>query len=69
VLLRLENGITYGRWGFIKMSDDIRFTVAVPEELYSEFRVLACSKSFNRGWFKEAITEAMTDYIKKYNGE
>lgn len=51
------------------MSDDIRFTVAVPEELYSEFRVLACSKSFNRGWFKEAITEAMTDYIKKYNGE
>ena len=51
------------------MSDDIRFTVAVPEKIYKEFRVLACSKSFNRGWFKEAITEAMQDYIKKHNGE
>ncbi|MBQ9024788.1 MAG: hypothetical protein IJ104_00765 [Methanobrevibacter sp.] len=51
------------------MSDDIRFTVGVPTETYVEFRTIACSKSFNRGWFKEAITEAMTDYIKKYNGE
>ena len=59
----------YNWYGDGLMSDDIRFTVAVPEKLYQEFRVLACSKSFNRGWFKEAITEAMTDYIKKYNGE
>ena len=51
------------------MSDKVRFTVGIPTKTYTIFRTIACSKSFNRGWFQKAITEAMNDYIKKYEGD
>lgn len=51
------------------MNDKIRVTVTLPVDVDQKFRQLAARKNMRPGFYSEALTEAMMEYITKHGEE